>query len=633
MKWTNLGAVAMRRKGIAFLAAGAVAFVAIVVCATVAFGPAPFKWAGGHPTALDQYHGVDPTGVPTELKSANFIKRGEYLARAADCSVCHTAQGGLPYAGGLAFATPFGALYSTNITPDKATGIGNYSNAEFLNAVHRGIRRDGARLYPAMPYASYTYMTDADALAIKAFLFSLKPVHAPARANALGFPFNQRYLMAAWSLLFNADERFRPNSDRSPEWNRGAYLVEAMGHCGECHTPRNMFQGLNNNAKFAGAFVDNWRAYNITGDPESGLGAWKRADIARYLSTGHADGHGTATGPMGQVVADSLSYLAATDIEAITSYLVTIPPIAGRDGVARKAATSKTPVLTDDRGSVVFETSCAACHGSNGVSKISSFANFAGSRAVNDSSGTNIIQVILNGDHDYRTMMPAFDRVLSDSDIASVANYVTARFGTRPSAISAERVAKVRSNFERSLELAVQTPLLSIPNNIAWDPAPKQPIPFDHHMHVGFGLQCSVCHTNSTQTAEMSLPQASTCMTCHAAVAADKPAIKKLAAFARSGQPIPWVRVFPLTAGVQFKHDVHVRAGVPCASCHGQVDREHAVSETTALTSMATCISCHQAQHARTDCATCHAWPNPISVAVSADELARLPVLEKKDGQ
>jgi mono/diheme cytochrome c family protein len=161
--------------------------------------------------------------VPASLQGADPVTRGEYLTRAADCMVCHTARGGTPYAGGFGFTLPFGTIYSTNITPDKATGIGNYSDQDFLNAMHRGVRPDGANLYPAMPFASYTYMTDADALAIKAYLFSLAPVAAPARKNTLTFPFNQRWAIGAWSLLFNADRRFQPDSAQSPQWNRATW--------------------------------------------------------------------------------------------------------------------------------------------------------------------------------------------------------------------------------------------------------------------------------------------------------------------------------------------------------------------------------------------------------------------------
>ena len=224
------------------------------------FNPGPLAFAGGTSVPLADYHAANPTGTPADLNGADVVKRGEYLARAADCVVCHTGPGGQQYAGGLAIPLPFGTLYSTNITPDKATGIGDYSDEDFLNAVQRGFRRDGAHLYPAMPYPSYTYMTDADALAIKAYLFSLAPVRSANRADTLGFPFNQRWLMGPWSLFFNENVRFRPNAAQSPEWNRGAYLAEALAHCGECHTPRNLAFALNNCKKFAGAVTAGWHA-------------------------------------------------------------------------------------------------------------------------------------------------------------------------------------------------------------------------------------------------------------------------------------------------------------------------------------------------------------------------------------
>ena len=217
-------------------------------------------FASGPKVALADYKAGDPTGVPASLAKASQVERGAYLAKAADCVVCHTAPGGKEYAGGLGFKLPFGSLYSTNITPDKETGIGNYSDQDFLNALHRGVRRDGARLYPAMPYTSYTYISDADALAIKAYLFSLPPVHAVAPANTLTFPFNQRWGMMFWSALFNPDTRFEPDTSKSVEWNRGAYLAEALAHCGECHTPRNLAFALDNRQKFAGTVTAGWRA-------------------------------------------------------------------------------------------------------------------------------------------------------------------------------------------------------------------------------------------------------------------------------------------------------------------------------------------------------------------------------------
>src|SRR5271168_4956503 len=195
-----------------------IALAVLMMVAAAAFvlvvGPGPMSFSPGHKVDLADYHAANPSGVPAALAQAPLVKRGEYLAKAADCLVCHTAKGGEAYAGGFAFMLPFGTLYSTNITPDKATGIGNYTDAQFLAAMHRGVRQDGAKLYPAMPFASYTYMTDADALAIKAYLFSLPAINLLNKPNELAFPFNQRWAMGIWSALFNANERFRPDSEK-----------------------------------------------------------------------------------------------------------------------------------------------------------------------------------------------------------------------------------------------------------------------------------------------------------------------------------------------------------------------------------------------------------------------------------
>ncbi len=244
----------------------------VVVLTIAAFGlwlisgPGPTAFAGGRRVALADYHGANPTGVPAELAQASLVQRGEYLARAADCRSCHTAKAGVPFAGGLSFPLPIGTIYSANITPDKDTGIGGWSDAAFLKALHKGIDDEGEHLYPAMPYVSYSGMTDADALAIKAYLFSLKPVRNEVPGNTMRFPFNQRWAMGIWSFFFNPGERFMPNADRSAEWNRGAYLAENLAHCGECHTPRNLAFALNNRQKFAGATQAGWRAYNISSD-------------------------------------------------------------------------------------------------------------------------------------------------------------------------------------------------------------------------------------------------------------------------------------------------------------------------------------------------------------------------------
>jgi mono/diheme cytochrome c family protein len=416
-------------------------------------GPGPLAFADGPKVALADYHGASPAGVPAPLAPASLVERGAYLARAADCEACHTTQGGKSFAGGLGFNLPFGTLYSTNITPDKETGIGNYSDQDFLNAVHRGIRSDGARLYPAMPFASYTYMTDDDALAIKAYLFSLPPVHAPAPANTLTFPFNQRWAMGFWSAVFNRNSRFEPDTSKGPEWNRGAYLVEALAHCGECHTPRNLAFALDNRKKFAGAVTAGWRAFNISSDRATGVGAWRDDDLISYLSIGHAAGHGTASGPMGEAVDHSFSQMTPEDIRAMVAYLRTVPPTASPDLPATLAppapASHKDGGATAEaRGKMVFEGACVSCHGWTGESPISPFATLTGAWAVNDPSAINVAQIVMAGTRrqapEDAVSMPAFGNAYSDDEIAAVANYVTARFGSKASHLTAHDVAELR---------------------------------------------------------------------------------------------------------------------------------------------------------------------------------------------
>jgi mono/diheme cytochrome c family protein len=431
----------------------AIAVIAVVAGLWILRGPGPMDFADGPGVALADYHGANPTGVPAALAQASLVERGAYLARAADCEACHAKQDGKPYAGGLPFKLPFGTLYSTNITPDKETGIGNYSDQDFLNAVHRGIRHDGARLYPAMPFASYTYMTDDDALAIKAYLFSLPPVRAPAPENTLSFPFNQRWAMTFWSAAFNRDSRFAPDTSKSPEWNRGAYLSEALAHCGECHTPRNLAFALDNRRKFVDAVAAGWRAYNITSDKATGIGAWADDDLVSYLAIGHANGHGTASGPMGEAVDRSFNYMVGEDIRAVVAYLRTVPPITSPDLPATLAPPAPPSHkqgggTQEARGKMVFEGACVSCHGWTGESPISPFATISGAWAVNDPTAINVAEVVIHGTKRHHPpdaiSMPAFGNAYSDTEIAALANYVTARFGSKPSHLTAQDVADLR---------------------------------------------------------------------------------------------------------------------------------------------------------------------------------------------
>ncbi|SDR58741.1 Cytochrome c, mono-and diheme variants [Rhizobiales bacterium GAS113] len=435
------------------LCVAATIVVALATGIWIIRGPDPLAFTNGQKVALEDYKAGDPTGAPVSLAKMSLIERGKYLAEAADCMACHTSQGGKDYAGGLAIRLPFGTLYSTNITPDKETGIGKYSDQEFLNAVHRGIRRDGARLYPAMPFPSYTYMTDADALAIKAYLFSLPPVRVVAPTDTLMLPFNQRWAMSFWSILFTRDARFEPDASQSPEWNRGAYLAEALAHCGECHTPRSLALALDNRKKFAGTVTAGWRAFNISSDKTTGIGSWRDQDIIAYLSIGHADGHGTASGPMGEAVDHSFSKLAPEDVQAVVAYLRSVPAIASPDLPATPAPPAPashrqgggTP---DPRGKMVFEGACVSCHGWTGESSISPFATLTGAWAVNDPGATNVAQIVIAGTKRHTPMdavsMPAFGNAYSDAEIADVANYVTSRFGNKGSQLTAQDVAELR---------------------------------------------------------------------------------------------------------------------------------------------------------------------------------------------
>lgn len=289
-------------------------------------------------------------------------------------------------------------------------------------------------------------------------MFSLAPVNAVNRADTLAFPFNQRWSMVFWSLLFNANTRFEPNTAQSPEWNRGAYLAEALAHCGECHTPRNPAFALDDRKKFAGAVTAGWRAFNITSDKGSGIGGWSDGELSAYLSTGHASGHGTAAGPMGEAVDRSFSQMSPADIRALVAYLRSVPAISSFDLPATIAppapASPKDGGATADIvGKRVFEGACVSCHSWTGVSAITPFATIAGARAVNDPTGTNVAQIVISGTMRRAPQgiisMPAFGGTYSDVEIAAVTNYVTGRFGSEKSKITEKEVATLRSEISR----------------------------------------------------------------------------------------------------------------------------------------------------------------------------------------
>jgi len=387
-----------------------------------------------------------PATARAQAPAPDTLARGEYLTRAADCMACHTVPGSKPYAGGLPFKLPFGTLYAPNITADKATGIGDWSDADFLRAMHQGVGKGGIHYYPAFPYPSYTLLADDDVLAIKAYLFSLPAVAKQTPENSLRFPYNQRWLMWFWNILYNPDKRFAPDPARPADWNRGAYLVEALGHCGDCHTPRNFLQAPKTSEKFAGAIVEGWRAYNITADREAGVGAWSDQQIADYLATGHAEHRGSAAGPMALAVEDSLSYLRPEDTKAMVAYLRTVAPIPNAEHAA--AAPNPPAAANPGPGAHVFEGACASCHAPDGSGVETPYAELAGSSAITDPAATNATQVVLQGAHlrtrEGEVLMPAFAKGYSDDEIAAVVNYVTGLIGGRATQLTADDIRKRR---------------------------------------------------------------------------------------------------------------------------------------------------------------------------------------------
>ena len=377
---------------------------------------------------------------------SDLVARGQYITRAADCEACHTAPGGQPFAGGRAFVLPFGVLYSPNITPDAATGIAGYSDSDWLRMLHKGVGRSGRHLYPAMPYPSYTGISDSDALAIKAYLMSLPPVAVTIPASTIHFPFNQRWGMIFWNLLNNPDARFQPDPTKPADYNRGAYLVEDLGHCGECHTPRNFMMATKSSAALAGAKQEGWLAYNLTSDPVTGLASWSDAQLAEYLSTGHADGHGPASGPMAEVVEDSLQYLTPADIQAIIVYLRAVP--ARSSGPAAVAANGVPPATGNMLGAGLFQDACEGCHLPNGEGRQSAWAALRGSQSVGDPDGWNIIQVLTQGTYietaQGTMFMHPFTGAYTDNELAALGNYTISQFGFRQGSITPAEIAAQR---------------------------------------------------------------------------------------------------------------------------------------------------------------------------------------------
>lgn len=376
-------------------------------------------------------------------QAQDAVDRGAYLARAADCAGCHTAPGGAPYAGGRKLRTPFGVLVGPNITQDAETGIGEWRRDDFDAALRKGMGRDGAPLYPAMPYLHYTGITDGDLDDLWAYFRTVKPVRHAVDVNRLPFPYDVRASLYGWRAAFFDEGRFRPDPARGPEFNRGAYLVEALGHCGSCHTPRDALGGAIADAALKGAVIEEWYAPDISNGPGSATAKRNVEELTAYLRDGHAADNQAMVGKMEEVVSRSLTHLTDEDRRAIAVYLTS------RDGGDAPALPRAATMSADETamGARIYSERCAACHGEDGAGAKGVGARLAGSATVRARKPYTVLAAILGGfpvDGVWGAM-PSFADALDDREIAAVANHIRTSWGNdAPPDVDAATVAAWR---------------------------------------------------------------------------------------------------------------------------------------------------------------------------------------------
>ncbi|QEE25398.1 c-type cytochrome [Rhodanobacter glycinis] len=381
------------------------------------------------------------------LKDPALIARGKYLTTVGDCVSCHTEQGGSDFAGGRILPTPFGNIPTPNITPDKATGLGDWRFEDFWRALHDGIGRHGEFLYPAFSYTSFTKVDRDDALAIFAYLQSLAPVYKPAKPLGLSFPYNVREGLAAWRALYFQEGVYQPDPTKSAAWNRGAYLVQGLGHCNECHAARSAFGGTHALPLSGGRIpVQDWYAPDLSSRAHGGLQGWTEQDIVDLLKNGQA-AKGAAFGPMAEVVASSTQYMHDDDLRAIATYLQSLPPRAA------PAPAGPVPAATAmvNQGAKIYAASCAGCHGKDGEGVAGVYPPLAGNSSVLDPSGLNAIRAVLLGGFPPTTAgnprpysMPPFAQKLSDADVAAVVSYIRHAWSNDAPAVQQRDVFKYR---------------------------------------------------------------------------------------------------------------------------------------------------------------------------------------------
>lgn len=398
--------------------------------------PAPSLWAA------ERVAGAAASGA-----SADVIEKGAYLARAGNCMGCHTAQGGKEYAGGRAMETPFGLIHAPNLTPDPETGLGRWTPDAFWRAMHHGRSQDGRLLYPAFPYPQYTRVLREDVDALFAYLQSLAPVHAPNKAHALRFPFNSQAALAVWRALYFRPGEWKPQPQASAPWNRGAYLVQGLGHCAACHAPRNGWGALVQEALLQGGMIplQNWYAPALGGGQGAQDAQETQEEFVRLLKTGITP-FASVSGPMAEVVFRSTQYLTREDLRAMAEYLHTLP------APAPQSAPEPGPQAADALlGGQLYARHCAQCHGEQGEGRSGAFVPLAGNRAVNLADGTNVVRMVLQGGYPPATAgnprpygMPPFGHQLSDAQVAAVASFIRQSWGNRAPAVGTMEVYRVR---------------------------------------------------------------------------------------------------------------------------------------------------------------------------------------------
>ncbi|MDV5141468.1 cytochrome c [Chimaeribacter arupi] len=384
--------------------------------------------------------------------SFETVDKGRYLAVLGDCAACHTAKADQPYAGGVPIETPFGRLVGANITPDRETGIGTWTFEEFDRAMSEGIGKGGVHLYGAMPFTAFTRVTREDNRALWAYLQTLQPIHSDVKTNQLPFPFNQRASLIGWNWLNFDKGEYRPRLDKSAQWNRGAYLVEGLGHCGTCHTPKNLIGGDKTSQTLQGAVVQEWMAPDITPDPHTGIGRWTEQELMDYLKTG-ANRYDIASGPMAEEVDHSSRHWTEEDLRAVAVYLK-------QSGLSSHTATVPAPLKPDDArmvaGRAVYADRCSACHTPDGQGIPGLFPRLADAPLVNSVNATSMIRVVLAGSRAGATTavptapsMPSFDRYLSDQDIANVLTYVRNSWNNAAAPVAPDDVRDLREPLRR----------------------------------------------------------------------------------------------------------------------------------------------------------------------------------------